>query len=100
MVKRKFRENLWRHQEKALEKFRGSNAAGLFFDMGAGKTRTSLALIEDNAEDDDICIIICPKNLQTQWMKELKGEDAFMYASQKMKTKKYKKLFEDFINGN
>ncbi len=99
MVKRKYREGLWKHQLSALLKFKDKDFAGLFFDMGAGKTRTSLAIIEDNAEDDDVCIIICPKNLQTQWMKELKGEDAFMYISLKLKTKKYTKALEDFING-
>lgn len=59
---------LWTHQEDAAGKMAGIGHGALFFDMGCGKSRTALALVEQWG-----CkrvLILCPKSVVSVWPKE------------------------------
>ncbi len=59
------------HQRTAMERYWKSNVSywGLFFEMGTGKTKTTidLAAIKFLTGQIDIMIVVAPKGVHTQW---------------------------------
>ena len=66
------KNNLYRHQEIALERYRKASAIPLFFDPGTGKTLTSLLIAEAkyNAGEIDALLVIAPNGVHKQWAVE------------------------------
>lgn len=64
--------NLYKHQEIALERYRKASAIPLFFDPGTGKTLTSLLIAEAkyNAGEIDALLVIAPNGVHKQWAVE------------------------------
>lgn len=64
--------NLYKHQEIALERYRKASAIPLFFDPGTGKTLTSLLIAEVkyNAGEIDALLVIAPNGVHKQWAVE------------------------------
>lgn len=66
------KNNLYKHQEIALERYRKASAIPLFFDPGTGKTLTSLLIAEAkyNAGEIDALLVIAPNGVHKQWAVE------------------------------
>ncbi len=60
---------LWSHQEKALQI--AKNIFALFFDMGTGKTFTTIALYNQKNYKEGKTIIVAPLNVCSNWISEL-----------------------------
>lgn len=69
-----FKGTLYDYQAEAVEKMvdRGQMLLGMV--MGAGKTPTALAAVEelDAAGEIDRCLVVVPASLKYQWLKEIK----------------------------
>lgn len=95
------------HQDRAVEAFRDRKAFGLLWDCGTGKTRGAVKIAEAKAEasgGDKTVIVICPKVIEGTWKDAValhaeKESRVFLYDSSKRNTQKYKKAFEEFLNG-
>jgi len=64
---------LWAHQQQAVDIFSTRNSIGLWFDMGTGKTRTSVACYQKKAEQEPRhlrTLILSPKNVLENWKRE------------------------------
>lgn len=61
------------HQLEALSKFRESDAVALFFEMGCGKSFTTLCLAEDKFRRGLIkgLLVIAPNDVHRQWYDDL-----------------------------
>jgi len=61
------------HQIEALNKFRESDAIALFFEMGCGKTFTTLAIAEDKFRRGLIegLVVVAPNDVHKQWYNDL-----------------------------
>jgi superfamily II DNA or RNA helicase len=84
---------LWEHQQYALEKFKDREYFGLLFDVGLGKTLTTIKIAE---EKDRPVLIIAPNVLCQQWKEEIenykeKDWDVLVCTSKTKNTKKFKK---------
>lgn len=84
---------LWEHQQYALEKFKDREYFGLLFDVGLGKTLTTIKIAE---EKDRPVLIIAPNVLCKQWEEEIekykeKDWDVLVCTSKNKNTKKFKK---------
>lgn len=68
--------SLFKHQQEALEKFKNKTAIALFFEMGCGKTLTSLAIICDKFKQGIISsvLVIAPNDVHKQWYNDLTQE--------------------------
>lgn len=66
------KNNLYKHQEIALERYRKASAIPLFFDPGTGKTLTSLLIAEAkySAGEIDALLVIAPNGVHKQWAVE------------------------------
>ena len=66
------KNNLYKHQEIAFERYRKASAIPLFFDPGTGKTLTSLLIAEAkyNAGEIDALLVIAPNGVHKQWAVE------------------------------
>ena len=64
--------NLYKHQEIALERYRKASAIPLFFDPGTGKTLTSLLIAEAKytSGEIDALLVIAPNGVHKQWAVE------------------------------
>lgn len=64
---------LFRHQREAREFFRDKDEIALFFEMGTGKTLTSMAIAADKFKDGRITdvLVIAPNGLHGQWRDEI-----------------------------
>lgn len=62
---------LWQHQQQAVNLSKGRTNFGLFFGMGAGKTRTAIEIVK--AENLRRILVIMPKTLLTDgtWERQL-----------------------------
>ena len=57
--------------KKAVQLYNfGESGINLFFDVGLGKTLTSLEIMQ-NINKEDSTIILCPKSLREQWKSEI-----------------------------
>ena len=59
----------WAHQRQAYHFARGKQAAMLAMDMGTGKTRVAIDLIQN--DDDRRVLIICPRSVMENWPREI-----------------------------
>lgn len=60
---------LWPHQEKALQV--AKNIFALFFDMGTGKTLTTISLYNQKNYKEGKTIIVAPLNVCSNWIVEI-----------------------------
>lgn len=60
------------HQREALDKFADSSEIALFFEMGCGKTATTLWLAQEkyNKGEIDSVLVIAPNDVHRQWFDE------------------------------
>jgi superfamily II DNA or RNA helicase len=91
--------NNWKHQDIALERYKGSEYFGLLFDCGTGKTRTTIKIAE--AKELPV-LIIAPNNLCKQWKEAIEehgrgGDTVFVFQNDKKNTKKHQKAFDAFL---
>jgi len=89
---------LWNHQKYALEKYKNRKFFGLLFDMGLGKTLTTIKIAE---EKEKPVLIIAPNALCEQWKEEIdkykeKDWNVLICTSKTKGKKKFKKDFEEF----
>lgn len=61
----------WLHQKQAFWFSKELPASGLFMDMGTGKSRVAVDLIQNCKEDEKI-LILCPKKVVNVWPREFK----------------------------
>jgi SNF2 family DNA or RNA helicase len=61
--------DLWEHQAEAVEKIAPLGSGALLFDMGCGKTRAALALVE--RWDCRRILILAPKSVVPVWVSEI-----------------------------
>lgn len=64
---------LFRHQAEAVERFRDTEEAALFFEMGCGKSVTLLRIAEAkyNKGEIDSLLVVAPNDVHRQWFDEL-----------------------------
>lgn len=65
--------NLWEHQREAVERARGKDHFGLFFEMGAGKTATAIHILREiyNKEGRILrTLVLGPSIVIANWKKE------------------------------
>ena len=69
---------LFEHQIKAREKFKDKNEIALFFEMGCGKTLTSMMIICDKYKAGliDSLLVVAPNDVHKQWFDDLCNEDS------------------------
>ena len=64
---------LFDHQKLAREKFKDQNEIALFFEMGCGKTLTSMMIICDKFKQGliDNLLVVAPNDVHKQWFDDL-----------------------------
>lgn len=64
---------LYEHQQEAFDRFKNENEICLFFEMGCGKTLTSLKIAEYKFQQGEIdsLLIIAPNDVHYQWFKDI-----------------------------
>ena len=69
---------LYDHQKIAREKFKDKNEIALFFEMGCGKTLTSMMIICDKykAGQIDSLLVVAPNDVHKQWFDDLCNEES------------------------
>lgn len=74
------------HQKKAIERYRGQDNIALFFEMGCGKSFTTLQIAQAKFLDGEIqgLLVIAPNDVHKQWFDELvygvdKDHDGIMW---------------------
>ena len=68
------RKPLWAHQIKAIERFKDQKSIGLLFEMGAGKSRTIIEILEYRySQGHGILptLIVCPLSVVENWRREI-----------------------------
>ena len=88
---------LWNHQKYALGLYKDREFFGLLFDMGLGKTLTTIKIAE---EKDRPVLIIAPNALCQQWKDEIEANkekdwNVLVCTSKTKNTKKFKQAFEE-----
>lgn len=88
---------LWNHQKYAKEKYSNRNFFGLLFDMGLGKTLTTIKIAE---EKEQPVLIIAPNALCQQWKEEIekykeKDWEVLVCTSKTKNTKKFKQALDE-----
>jgi len=71
---------LFDHQIKAREKFRDKNEIALFFEMGCGKTLTSMMIICDKYKAGiiDSLLVVAPNDVHKQWFDDLCDDNSVL----------------------
>lgn len=71
---------LFEHQLKAREKFRNKDEIALFFEMGCGKSATSMAIMCDKYKTGkiDSLLIVAPNDVHKQWFDDLCNEESVL----------------------
>lgn len=71
---------LFEHQKLAREKFKDLDEIALFFEMGCGKSVTSLSIMIDKYKEGkiDSLLIVAPNDVHKQWFDDLCNEDALL----------------------
>ena len=69
---------LYEHQKIAREKFKDKNEIALFFEMGCGKTLTSMMIVCDKykAGQIDSLLVVAPNDVHKQWFDDLCNEES------------------------
>lgn len=72
--------SLFEHQKLARDKFKDLDEIALFFEMGCGKSVTSLSIMIDKykAGKIDSLLIVAPNDVHKQWFDDLCNEDALL----------------------
>ena len=71
---------LFEHQKLARNKFKDLDEVALFFEMGCGKSVTSLSIMIDKykAGKIDSLLIVAPNDVHKQWYDDLCNDDALL----------------------
>lgn len=71
---------LFEHQKLARNKFKDLDEIALFFEMGCGKSVTSLSIMIDKYKSGkiDSLLIVAPNDVHKQWFDDLCNEDALL----------------------
>lgn len=71
---------LFEHQKLARNKFKDLDEIALFFEMGCGKSVTSLSIMIDKYKEGKInsLLIVAPNDVHKQWFDDLCNEDALL----------------------
>lgn len=71
---------LFDHQIKARDKFKNLTEIALFFEMGCGKTLTSMMIICDKFKAGviDSLLVVAPNDVHKQWFDDLCKEDSIL----------------------
>src|SRR5574344_491598 len=69
---------LFDHQKNAREKFKDLNEIALFFEMGCGKTLTSMMIICDKYKAGliDSLLVVAPNDVHKQWFDDLCDDES------------------------
>lgn len=61
------------HQKEAIERYKTENAIALFFEMGCGKSFTTLQIAQDKYKAGQIeaLLVVAPNDVHRQWFDEL-----------------------------
>lgn len=91
---------LWSHQQYAVDKYKHKSFFGLLFDMGLGKTLTTIKIAE---EKDKPVLIIAPNALCEQWEQEInkykeKEWEVVICTSKTKKTKRFQQALAHLCN--
>lgn len=64
---------LWNHQKTAIKRAKGKDYFALFFDVGAGKTRTIIEILKDKYEEHGFLntLVLCPLIVVENFKREL-----------------------------
>ena len=73
---------LFEHQKLAVEKFKNDDQIALFFEMGCGKTITSMMIACDKFKKGiiDSVLVVAPNDVHRQWHMDLINESALLNA--------------------
>lgn len=66
--------SLWSHQKEAVERARGKDSFALFFEQGTGKSRTTLAILDEHIRREKRVLrtlILCPPIVVENWKREI-----------------------------
>lgn len=71
---------LFEHQKLARSKFKDLDEIALFFEMGCGKSVTSLSIMIDKYKESkiDSLLIVAPNDVHKQWFDDLCNDDALL----------------------
>ena len=71
---------LFEHQKLARNKFKDLDEIALFFEMGCGKSVTSLSIMIDKYKEGkiDSLLIVAPNDVHKQWFDDLCNNDALL----------------------
>lgn len=71
---------LFEHQKLARNKFKDLDEIALFFEMGCGKSVTSLSIMIDKYKEGkiDSLLIVAPNDVHKQWFDDLCNDDALL----------------------
>lgn len=71
---------LFEHQKLARSKFKDLDEIALFFEMGCGKSVTSLSIMIDKYKEGKInsLLIVAPNDVHKQWFDDLCNDDALL----------------------
>lgn len=74
---------LFKHQLEAREKFKDKNEVALFFEMGCGKTITSMMIACDKYKAGviDSLLVVAPNDVHKQWYDDLCNENSTLYEA-------------------
>lgn len=77
-VEEKNQVELFEHQKLAREKFKNLNEIALFFEMGCGKTLTSMMIICDKYKAGLInsLLVVAPNDVHKQWFDDLCNDES------------------------
>lgn len=90
-------KKLWNHQKYAIDKYKDRPYFGLLFDMGLGKTLTTIRIAE---EKEKPVLIIAPNALCQQWKDEIEANkekdwNILVCTSKTKNTKKFKEALDE-----
>ena len=90
-------KKLWNHQKYAIDKYKDRPYFGLLFDMGLGKTLTTIRIAE---EKEKPVLIIAPNALCQQWKDEIEANkekdwNVLVCTSKTKNTKKFKEALDE-----
>ena len=88
-------KKLWNHQKYAIDKYKDRPFFGLLFDMGLGKTLTTIKIAE---EKEKPVLIIAPNALCKQWEEDIEANkekewEVVVCTSKNKNTKRFKVAF-------
>lgn len=104
---------LFKHQQDAIERFEKQEVCALFFEMGCGKTISSLTLAARHFKNKEIdsLLVVAPNDVHKQWFDDLCNDDSVIskylhdeenieYTCQIVGGRGGQKVFYDFDYGD